>query len=212
MAKNNLKGASKKAQMNSLIDNMVAGAGVSKSSFTLQLSMLEEIVAEFIQWVKDDINAIGDLLVTGSIQELSIKVNSLNEVQILGLEHTIFVSRGVNGKLQDNNSVHGFTTLKPPVSPIIQWVKDRKLITKNADKFYDNVAFDRYDEDRQIQQLAFAIRENIYKYGYKSKGNFWDKNVDRLRQELKAQLSQAVGDQVKFHIFNKYGDNVHNRK
>lgn len=212
MAKNNLKGASKKAQMNSLIDNMVAGAGVSKASFTLQLNMLEEIVAEFIQWIKDDINAIGDMLVTGSIQELSIKVNSMNEVQVLGLEHLIYQSRGVNGKLQDNASVHSFTTLKPPVSPIIEWVKNRKLISKNADKFYDNVAFDRYDEDRQIQQLAFAIRENIYKYGYKSKGNFWDKNVDRLRQELKVQLSQSVGDQVKFHIFNKYGDNVHNRK
>ncbi|WP_313511624.1 hypothetical protein [Sphingobacterium sp.] len=211
MAKNNAKGASKKAQMNSMIDNMVANAGIDKGAFRFNMSILEQVVAEFIEWVKTDINAIKDHMVTGSIQELSLRVNNLNEVEVLGLEHLIYQSRGVSGTQTQHNTPHRFTTLKPPVAPIIEWVKERQLLTKNASKFYDNVAFDGYDEDRQIQQLAFAIREQIYKHGYKGK-NYWDKNVDRLRQELNTRVQANLGDQLRFFIYNQYGDNVHNKK
>lgn len=210
MAKQNIKGASKKAQMNSLIDNMVANAGIDKGAFRFNMSILEQVVAEFIEWVKTDINAIKDHMVTGSIQELTMQVNKMDEIFIMGYEWLIYQSRGVSGTQTQHNTPHRFTTLKPPVAPIIEWVKNRKLITKNASKFYDNVAFDGYDEDRQIQQLAFAIREQIYKHGYKGK-NYWDKNVDRLRQELNTRVKANLGDQLRFFIFNQYGDNVHNK-
>src|SRR5690606_31058062 len=113
MAKQNIKGASKKAQMNSLIDNMVANAGTDKGAFSFNLNIIEEIVAEFIEAVKMDINKEKDHMVTGSIEELSIRVNSMNEIEILGLEHLIYQSRGVNGVQQHNGSVHSYTTLKP---------------------------------------------------------------------------------------------------
>lgn len=210
MAKNNAKGASKKAQMNSLIDNMVASAGTDKGAFRFNMTIVEEIVSEFIEWVKADINKIKDHMVTGSIQELKVLTDG-NEIMVAGMEWLIYQSRGVSGTQTQHNTPHRYTTLKPPVAPIIEWVKNRQLITKNAGKFYDNVAFEGYDEDRQIQQLAFAIREIIYKNGYKGKG-YWDKNVDRLRQELNTRVKANLGDQLRFFIFNQYGDNVHNTK
>lgn len=212
MAKQNIKGATKKAQMNSLIDNMVANAGIDKGAFSFNLSIIEEIVAEFVENVKIDINAIKDHMMTGNIQELTVRVNKMNEIEVLSLyDYIIYQSRGVNGTQQNNGSVHSYTTLKPPVQPFIDFIKQRKILTRYADKFYDNVAFEGYDEDRQIQQLAFAIRENVYKKGIKGKG-YWDKNVDLLKQELSNRVAQNLGDQIKFRIYNRYGDNVQKKK
>lgn len=211
MAKQNIKGASKKAQMNSLIDNMVASAGTDKGAFTFNLSIVEEIVAEFIENVKVDINKEKDHLVTGSIQELSIRVNNMNELEILGLEHIIYQSRGVNGTQQNNGSVHSYSNLKPPIAPIKQWIKDKKLITRNNGKFFQDPVFDDMDDDQKINMLAGAIRENIYKKGYKGRG-YWDKNVDRLKQELNNRVASNLGDQIKYRIYNKYGDNVQKKK
>jgi hypothetical protein len=211
MAKQNIKGATKKAQMNSLIDNMVANAGTDKGAFSFNLNIVEEIVAEFIENVKVDINKEKDHMVTGSIEELSIRVNNMNEIEILGLEHLIYQSRGVNGTEQHNGSVHSYTTLKPPIAPIKQWIKDKQLITKNNSKFFEDPIFDDMDTDEKINMLAGAIRMNIYKKGYKGRG-YWDKNVDRLKIELSNRVAQNLGDQIKYRIFNKYGDNLQNKK
>src|SRR5690606_32869269 len=99
----------------------------------------------------------------GSIEELSIRVNSMNEIEILGLEHLIYQSRGVNGVQQHNGSVHSYTTLKPPLAPIKQWIKDKKLITRNNGKFFQDPIFDDMTDDDKINMLAGAIRMNIYK-------------------------------------------------
>lgn len=211
MAKQNIKGASKKAQMNSLIDNMVSSAGTDKGAFSFYLNIIEEIVAEFIENVKLDINKEKDHMVTGSIQELSIRVNNMNELEILGLEAVIYQSRGVNGTQQNNGSVHSYSNLKPPIAPIKEWIKQKKLITRNNGKFFSDPVFDDMDDDQKINMLAGAIRENIYKKGYKGRG-YWDKNVDRLKVELSNRVAQNLGDQIKYRIYNKYGDNVQKKK
>lgn len=211
MAKQNIKGATKKAQMNSLIDNMVANAGTDKGAFSFNLNIVEEIVAEFIEAVKVDINKEKDHMVTGSIQELSIRVNNMNELEILGLEAVIYQSRGVNGVQQHNGSPHSYSNLKPPLAPIKQWIKDKQLITKNNSKFFEDPIFDDMDTDEKINMLAGAIRMNIYKKGYKGRG-YWDKNVDRLKIELSNRVAQNLGDQIKYRIYNKYGDNVQKKK
>lgn len=212
MAKNNIKQASKKAQLNSKIDNMIANAGTSKGAFTFNMNILEEIVAEFIENVKEDINRIEDFLVTGSIQELSIRVNNLNELEVLGLEHIIYQSAGVNGAKEKNyNTPFSYSTLKPPLSVFKDWVKQRQLITKNNSKFFADKAFDDMDDEDKINQLAGALRETIFQKGYKGHG-YWDKNVDRLKQELNTRIQQNLGDQIKFRIFNQYGDNIQHKK
>jgi len=211
MGKQNIKGASKKAQMNALIDNMVASAGIDKGAFSFNLNIIEEIVAEFIEAVKMDINKEKDHMVTGSIEELSIRVNNMNELEILGLEHLIYQSRGVNGTEQNNGSPHSYTTLKPPIAPIKEWIKQKKLISRNNGKFFADPVFDDLDDDSKINMLAGAIRMNIYKKGYKGRG-YWDNNVDRLKQELNNRVALNLGDQIKYRIYNRYGDNVQKKK
>ncbi|WP_164108243.1 MULTISPECIES: hypothetical protein [Sphingobacterium] len=211
MAKNTAKGASKKAQMNSLIDNMVANAGTSKGTFTFNLNIVEAIIAEFIEWIKTDINAVSEHVVTGSIGELSVLVNNMNEYQILGMEHLIYQSRGVNGTQENHGSVHSYTNLKPPLAPVIAWIKEKQLITRNNGKFFQDPVFEDMTDDDKINALAGAIRMSIYKKGYKGKG-YWDKNVDRLKQELNTRVKANLGEQIKFYIFNQYGDNVHKKK
>ena len=206
-----IKQASKKAQFNNLIDNLVANTGTAKSAFSFNMNVLEEIVAEFIERVKTEINSINDFLVTGNIQELSIKVNNMNEVEILGLQHIIYQSRGVNGTEQNNGSVHSYGQYKPPVAPILEWIENRQLISANNSKFFKDPAFDDMTDTEKKTQLAYAIRSKIYKKGFQGKG-YWDKNVDWLKNELNTRIQQNLGGQIKFRIFNKYGDNVQKKQ
>ncbi|MDR2269374.1 MAG: hypothetical protein LBF27_00595 [Sphingobacterium sp.] len=211
MAKN-LKQASKKAQFNNLIDNLVANTGTDKGAFSFNMNILEQIVAEFIEKVKEGMNSIDNFILTGSTQELSIKVNSLNEIEILGILATVVQARGVNGVEQNNGSVHSYKEFKPPVSVFIDWVKNRQLITANNSKFFKDSAFDDMTTDEKITQLAYAIRATIYKKGFQSRGNYWDSNVDWLKQELNTRIQQNLGEQIKFRIFDKYGNNVHKKQ
>jgi len=210
MAKS-LKQASKKAQFNNLIDNLVATVGEDKGAFSFNMNLLEQIVAEFIERVKNDINGINDFLVTGSIEELSIKVNNMNEIELLGFAHIVYVSRGVNGVEQNNGSVHSYGQYKPPVAPILEWIENRQLISANNGKFFKDEVFSDMTDTEKKTQLAYAIRSKIYKKGFQGKG-FWDSNVDWLKQELNTRIQQNLGDQIKFRIFDKYGNNVHKKQ
>lgn len=202
-----IKQASKKAQLNSAIDIMVANVGTDKGQFTFNMSIVEEIIAEFIQNVKDEINGINDFVTTGSIEELSVLVNKMDEFQILGFSHLIYQSRGVNGTEQNNGSVHSYTKLKPPLSAFITMVKEKQLITRNNSKFFESPIFDDMTTDEKIVQLAGALRETVYRKGFRGKG-YWDKNVDLLKVELNQRVKANLADQVRFHIFNQYGDSV----
>ncbi|WP_286732811.1 MULTISPECIES: hypothetical protein [Sphingobacterium] len=210
MAKS-LKQASKKAQFNNLIDNLVATVGEDKGAFSFNMNVLEEIVAEFIERVKTEINSISDFLVTGSIEELSIKVNNMNEVEILGLEHIIYQSRGVNGVEQNNGSVHSYGQYKPPVAPILEWIENRQLISANNGNFFKSAVFDDMTDTEKKTQLAYAIRSKIYKKGFQGKG-YWDKNVDWLKNELNTRIQANLSSQVRYRIFNKYGDNIQKKQ
>jgi len=210
MAKS-LKQASKKAQFNNLIDNLVATVGEDKGAFSFNMNMLEQIVAEFIERVKTEINSINDFLVTGSIEELSIKVNNMNEIELLGFAHIVYVSRGVNGVEQNNGSVHSYGQYKPPVAPILEWIENRQLISANNGKFFKDEVFSDMTDTEKKTQLAYAIRSKIYKKGFQGKG-YWDKNVDWLKQELNTRIQANLSSQVRFRIFNKYGDNVHKKQ
>jgi|GEM_PF-676999 len=207
-----IKQASKKAQFNNLIDNLVANTGTDKGAFSFNLNVLEQIVAEFIERVKEGMNSIDNFILTGSTQELSIKVNSLNEIEILGILATILQARGVNGTEQNNGSVHSYKEFKPPVSVFIDWVKNRQLITANNSKFFKDPAFDDMTTDEKITQLAYAIRATIYKKGFQSRGNYWDSNVDWLKNELNTRIRQGLANDIRFRIFDKYGNNVHKKQ
>lgn len=211
MAKS-LKKASKKAQFNNLIDNLVANTGTDKGAFSFNMTVLEQIVAEFIEKVKEGMNSIDNFILTGSTQELSIKVNSLNEIEVLGILATIVQARGVNGTEQNNGSVHSYGQYKPPVAPILEWIENRQLISANNGKFFKDSAFDDMTDTEKKTQLAYAIRATIYKKGFQSRGNYWDSNVDWLKNELNTRIQQNLGDQIKFRIFDKYGNNVHKKQ
>jgi len=204
---------SKKSIRNNLIDDLISKTGTDKGEFKFNMSVLEEVVAEFIENVKTEINAIDGMLTTGSIEELSIKVNSMNEVQVIGMQHTIYMSRGINGTEQNNGSIHSYTTLKPPIAPIKQWIRDKQLITKNNSKFFKDAVFDDMDTEEKINALAGAIRQNIFKKGIQAKGNgYWDRNISLLQQELNIRVQQNLSQQIKYAIYNQYGDNVQKKK
>lgn len=203
-----IKQASKKAQFNNLIDNLVASTGTDKGAFSFNMTILEQIVAEFIERVKNDINGLNDFLVTGSIEELSILVNSMNEIQVLGLQHIIYQDAGVNGVQKNNGSPFSYSQYKPPVSVFIDWIKNRQLITSRNSTFFKDSAFDDMTTDEKITQLAYAIRAKVYKEGFQSKGRFWRDNVDWLKNELNTRIQANLGDQIRFHIFNQYGENL----
>lgn len=203
----------KKAQYNSKIDDLISNTGTAKSEFKFNMNVLEEVVADFIENIKNEINAIDGFLTTGSIEELSIKVNSMNQVQVIGMSHVIFMSRGINGTEQNNGSIHSYTTLKPPIAPIKQWIRDKQLLTKNNSKFFKDAVFDDMDTEEKINQLAGAIRQNIFKKGIQAKGNnYWDRNISLLQQELSTRVQQNLGEQIKYAIYNQYGDNVQKKK
>ncbi|KKX48345.1 hypothetical protein [Sphingobacterium sp. IITKGP-BTPF85] len=204
---------SKKSIRNNLIDDLISKTGTDKGEFRFNMNVLEEVVAEFIENVKNEINAIDGFLTTGSIEELSIKVNNMSQVQVIGMQHVIYMSRGINGTEQNNGSIHSYTTLKPPIAPIKQWIRDKQLLTKNNSKFFKDPVFDDMDTEEKVNALAGAIRQNIFKKGIQAKGNnYWDRNISLLQQELNIRVQQNLSQQIKYAIYNQYGDNVQKKK
>jgi len=88
-----------------------------------------------------------------------------SEFGILMSKYYKYIDRGVSGTMRaEPNSPHKYTTKKPPVKAFMNWLP--------------------FKGERPILGRAFAIRENVFKYGIRGRhfidAAFDDKFIDEL--------------------------------
>jgi len=179
-----------------------------KDEFTTELSAAEQAAGDFIQRVKKNITE-KDIPVTGKIEDINIRTEN-NQVLITGNAYLLYQSRGTNPKDKKlYDTPYQFEDKKPPVQPILDWIKRKNINASDNESFYGKPSpFEDTTEEQAQINLAYAIRESIYSKKGLPPLNFWDVEIPKLVEDLKANAKGFIEDQIKHNIYNKYGHNV----
>lgn len=188
----------------SLIDSL-DNIGASREDFDEAnvFSSAENDVADFIARVVANINASG-MIVTGKIDELSIKVNK-DSIDIVGNDYLLFQDRGVKGSVSGAkapNSPHKYTDKMPPLEVFIEYIKRKNLNLRNQAQFFEGESpFKELTEEQLIEKAARAMQVSVFKYGFKPR-NVFAKEIPKLKEDLKKSIKDfgesAIKDVFKF--------------
>lgn len=197
---NNLQQASRRSQYESLV-NQLDNFGTDPNNFEMvdPTNLLEAVVGGFVERVHANINAADNLTVTGKIADIEIKVVN-DEVQVHAPSHLIYQSRGVNGaKKKLYNTPHKYDQLRPPVGPIKEWIKEKRIRLINNETYYGEAPFKEMTEDEKINAAAYAIREKIYQEGFKGH-DLYEKEIPGLVDDLSETIADFAVQQITHHI------------
>lgn len=190
MAKNNLKAATKKSIQEAKVqqlDNF--GTDVNEFLQTESLSLVEDIVGDFILRVQDNINNEEGMVTTGKISDISIEANG-GTINVMGYPWLIYQDRGVNGAVKKlYNTPHAYTDKKPPVQVFKDLIKAKniRLINNHKMKGKDS-PFKELTEEQQINNAAWAFVNKVYKEGFKPR-NIYSKEIPQLIDDLTKQIA-----------------------
>lgn len=179
------KDASKKSQMESKIA-LLDSIGTSKDSFSKVIkNPIETAIGDFIVRVQKNINDLG-LPVTGAINDITIESDG-DTINIVGNPHLIFQSRGVSGTKFKRDTPHSYSDKRPPIEPIIEWIKKSNKVSINEDKFGGTVKFKELTDDEKIKKVAWAISTKIFQEGIAPK-NIYEKEIPKLIEDIQKQI------------------------
>lgn len=187
--------------------------GANKSEFTTSLSVVEEVVGDFIQRVQKNIQSIPDFVNSGAIERLSLE-NAGDSVSIYGSEHLLYQYRGVNGsELKLYDTPYSYGSKRPPVDVFLAYIQSKNIRLINNPRYYGKPSpFKELTEDNQQLQLAWAMSTKVFKEGFKPHPEIgWDTEKVKLMEDLKAKASQFIITKLKTEIYNQYGQNVDNK-
>lgn len=158
----------------------------------------------------DDLQKVGTFLVTELAVDLARKqkkasgklLKSLRsevnaypegyEIAVMAESYFKFVDKGINGRNRGRNSPYSFKSKKPPIAPLIEWIKTRSIASGN----------------REIRNIAFAIQNHIYRNGIKGI-NVLEETLKRASFQYINKIQDAVFIKVSIEIDNilKNGNN-----
>lgn len=203
------KQASKRAQLESNLQQLDA-LGKDPSQFVEEsgMTLLESLCAEFIERVQNNIEK-ADIITTGKITDITMQAEG-GYVNIYAPAHLIYKDRGVNGAVvQLYDTPHKYTDKKPPVEPIIEWLKTKKIVFSEKNDYhrkYDKRftdeqkkkerPFKQVNQEEEIKRMAYAIREKIYQEG-QAPLKLYSKEIPKLVEDVKSQLGDFVQQQLK---------------
>lgn len=210
MAKN-LKGASKAAIYRSNVEK-VGQLGTSRDMFEESLSVVEQVVGEFIDRVQENINKEKNFVTTGKINEITIQSKD-GVINVYAHPHLIYQDRGVNGskkKLYD--TPHSYTDKMPPVQVFKDWIKEKKLFLtdKNDEhrKYDDRLSdkeksqdrpFKELTEDEKIEKAAWGMAQKVFQEGFKPR-KIYSKEIPKLIEDLQKELTDFAIQQIENQI------------
>lgn len=191
-----LKGATKKAILDGKISQLDGiGSNIGEFIEEAGLSIVENLVGDFISRVHSNINAITNFSVTGAIGDITLSTTD-NSVNVMANKQLILQSRGVNGskvKLYPN-SPHSYSTLRPPIEPIVAWIKAKKMGLINNEKYsLKKPPFHKVDasDDDKIKKMAWAISTKIFNEGFKGH-DIYEKEIPKLVEDLQNEIGDFV--------------------
>lgn len=98
------------------------------------------------------------------------------EIAVIAESYFKFVDKGVNGRNRNRGSQYSFNSKRPPLEPLLEWVKIRSIATG----------------DRAVRSAAFAIQTYIWKNGMKG--------LNILEEVLKKASSEYLNDIERAYI------------
>jgi hypothetical protein len=184
--------------------------GESKSNFTTSLSVVEAACADFILRIKENIQSIPNFVNTGKIENLTLESEG-QEVNIFGSEHLLYQYYGVNGaKEKLYQTKYSYGVKRPPIAPFLAYIQSKNLRLVNNPKFYGKPSpFKETSEEKEQETLAWALSTSVYNKGIKPKPAIgWEKEKEKLRQDLIKNAKGFVIKNLKSKIYNQYGDDI----
>lgn len=187
--------------------------GADKSEFDTSLSVVESVCGDFIQRIQANIQAIPNFVNSGAIENLTIESAGDNEVHIKGSQHILYQNYGVNGselKLYDTPYTYG--SKMPPVDVFLAYIQSKNIRLVNNPKYYGKPSpFKEVSEDKQQEQLAWAMAKKVFQKGFKPQPIKWEEEKEQLKEDLKAKARGFFVQKLKTEIYNQYGSNVESK-
>lgn len=154
------------------------------------MSIIEEILGDFILRVQDNINKQKDMVVTGKISDIDLEAQD-GVINVLANKHLIYQDRGVNGAIKKKyDTPHAYTDKRPPISVFRDWIKRKNINLKNsrAMGFEERSPFEDLSEDKQINSAAWAMATKVYKEGFKPR-KIYSKEIPQLLKDLEKEIA-----------------------
>jgi len=152
------------------------------------LSVIENILGDFILRVKENINAQSDMVVSGKIEDITLQVNG-DSVSVMAYPYLLYQDKGVNGaKVKRYNTPYAYKTKMPPIDDIKEWIIKKGIQTDN------------------VEGTAYGIARSIFNNGIKPK-NIYSKEIPQMLNELNEQVSNFVGESTVTFIDINIGKN-----
>jgi hypothetical protein len=172
MPKQNLAQATRRSVQNanlSALDNF--GSSIDDNKAQSELSLIEEIISEFIKAIKTNLQS-KDMIVGGGIENITVEKNG-TDINILGPAYLAFMDKGVNGTgLSTYDTPYQYKDKKPPIQPIIDWVNARGLA----------------DTTEKAKSIAYAIQNKIFHEGLPPR-NVYSNEIPALATALAQHIT-----------------------
>lgn len=157
-----------------------------------------------------DLKKVGTFLVTEITTELArkqkrasgrllksfkSKLNTISdgfEIAVMAESYFKFVDEGVNGRERNRGSKYSYKNKKPPIAPLLEWVKIKSIASG----------------DRAARNAAFAIQTYIWKNGFKGL-NILEETLKKASDEYLDKINDAMFNTINIKIDNiiKNGNN-----
>lgn len=184
--------------------------GENKSNFTTSLSVVEELCADFILRIKENLQSIPNFVNSGKIENLNLESEG-NEVTIRGSEHLLYQYRGVNGaKEKLYETPYSYGERKPPMQVFLTWIQSKNIRMIDNPKHYGDASpFKEVTEENKQEQLAWMMVNTVFNKGIKPHPKIgWDEEKAKLKADLIKNAKGFVIHNLKAKIYNQNGDNV----
>lgn len=184
-----------KARQQSL--DFLNNLGTDQSEFRDVAQGLESVCGEFIKRVIDNINQ-HDLVDTGAISDLSMKIISPTEIHIEGQSYINYIDEGVNGvnATPAPHSPFRYKDKMPNPEIFKNWILSKNIKVRNT-KYYLGEGEDEVikTDDENIDSVAYAMAKSRYLNGKESIPIF-KKEIPQLLNDASNMVGQITIDNL----------------
>jgi len=155
------------------------------------LTVIENILGDFIERVKDNIDA-ENMPVSGKISDIELKALG-NQVNVYAYPWLVWQDRGVNGSEKKlYNTPHSFSDKMPPQKVFVDWIKRKNINLRDNAKYRGAESpFKDLTEEQQINSAAWGMAKKVYKEGFRPR-NVYSKEIPQLVEELGEVVADFV--------------------
>lgn len=198
MARKSIKQATKASNYRDNVKKLDK-IGTSKDQFDNdKLTLIESILAEFVEKVKGNIQAEG-LVVTGKMSDIKIQSTG-DEVVVTANPWLIYQSRGVSGTETKYDTPHSYTDKMPPANVFEEWIKEKNIQLVDNPKYGGKESpFKDLTDEQRIKNVSYAMAYKIYKHGIEPK-DIYEKEIPGLIEALRKQIGEFTVQFIKNNI------------